>query len=229
MNVIIIQGKPVINKVSQKESKSSKKNLKEKRQWDDGVVSKEDAFALDFSAASSLEQDINVDQLIDKKSMGKTTGSLYDAKELDDLHSDSKPNAIFTFFQSFTGTFYKMNKLQTSHAGQKVLDEKDLEPLMLKMREHLIGKNVASEVARVLCEGVLKNMKGTKLGNYSDKFSQFNHIQRYISIVIDRHKITLGNVDQTHSHSKNIYRSTQINYTIQKTIHYCFYWGKWGW
>jgi signal recognition particle GTPase len=46
------------------------------------------------------------------------------------------------------------------------LERADLEPAMAAMREHLIGKNVATEIADRLCESVLANMVGKKPGTF---------------------------------------------------------------
>ena len=55
----------------------------------------------------------------------------------------------------------------TSLVGTKQLTETDIEPVISKMRDHLIGKNVASEVADKLCQSVASKLEGKVLGTFS--------------------------------------------------------------
>ena len=52
----------------------------------------------------------------------------------------------------------------TSLVGTKQLTDADVEPVISKMRDHLIGKNVASEVADKLCQSVASKLEGKVLG-----------------------------------------------------------------
>jgi len=55
----------------------------------------------------------------------------------------------------------------TSLVGSKQLTMSDIEPVITKMRDHLIGKNVASDVAGKLCESVAAKLEGKVLGTFS--------------------------------------------------------------
>jgi len=55
----------------------------------------------------------------------------------------------------------------TSLVGTKQLTDADVEPVISKMRDHLIGKNVASEVADKLCQSVASKLEGKVLGTFS--------------------------------------------------------------
>ncbi|TRY64029.1 hypothetical protein TCAL_06273 [Tigriopus californicus] len=55
----------------------------------------------------------------------------------------------------------------SSLVGSKSLTEKDIEPVIVKMQDHLISKNVASDVAVKLCESVANNLEGKVLGTFS--------------------------------------------------------------
>ena len=48
-------------------------------------------------------------------------------------------------------------------AGNKVLDDEDIAPVMERMREQLLTKNVASEVADELCKSVGTSLVGQRL------------------------------------------------------------------
>lgn len=55
----------------------------------------------------------------------------------------------------------------SSLVGSKSLTKKDIEPVIAKMQDHLISKNVASDVAVKLCESVANNLEGKVLGTFS--------------------------------------------------------------
>ena len=55
----------------------------------------------------------------------------------------------------------------TSLVGSKQLTVSDIEPVIAKMRDHLIGKNVASDVAGKLCDSVSAKLEGKVLGTFS--------------------------------------------------------------
>jgi len=55
----------------------------------------------------------------------------------------------------------------TSLVGSKQLTDADVEPVISKMRDHLISKNVASEVADKLCQSVASKLEGKVLGTFS--------------------------------------------------------------
>jgi len=51
--------------------------------------------------------------------------------------------------------------------GSKVITAADLEPVLNGMREHLMKKNVAKEIADKVCEGVGENLVGKKVGGFN--------------------------------------------------------------
>lgn len=51
--------------------------------------------------------------------------------------------------------------------GGKTLTEADLDPVLEKLKDHLIGKNVAAEIAGKLCHSVGKKLEG-KVGASND-------------------------------------------------------------
>lgn len=50
--------------------------------------------------------------------------------------------------------------------GQKEMTPETLEPIMSKMKEHLVNKNVAADIAQHLCDSVAKGLVGQTLGNF---------------------------------------------------------------
>jgi signal recognition particle receptor subunit alpha len=53
-----------------------------------------------------------------------------------------------------------------SLVGAKVLTQESIQPIMEKMQEHLVAKNVASEIAKKLCDNVAFNLEGKQTGSF---------------------------------------------------------------
>uniref|UniRef100_A0A8D0BT67 SRP receptor subunit alpha n=1 Tax=Salvator merianae TaxID=96440 RepID=A0A8D0BT67_SALMN len=51
--------------------------------------------------------------------------------------------------------------------GSKSLTRDDMEPVLEKMKDHLIAKNVAAEIAVQLCESVAKKLEGKVMGTFT--------------------------------------------------------------
>jgi len=50
--------------------------------------------------------------------------------------------------------------------GSKPLDRKDIEPLISKMQDHLMAKNVAADVAKNICDSVTNKLEGKICGTF---------------------------------------------------------------
>ncbi|KAI9091888.1 SRP54-type protein [Phlyctochytrium arcticum] len=146
------------------------------RTWTDGVAGTAPGTSLDYSDSTGLQAEADMKDLIGSK-LGTTTASgLYDAAEMDDRPSDDedleddqsdggydddetdvtnepKSVGVFSFFKSLTSA--------------KTLTNEDIDPAMAKMREHLIQKNVAADVADHLCDSVRLGLAGQSLGRFS--------------------------------------------------------------
>ena len=66
---------------------------------------------------------------------------------------------MFVFF--FAGGIWSS---LSSLVGSKQLSSADVEPVIAKMQEHLIAKNVAAEVAADLCKSVSNKLEGKVMG-----------------------------------------------------------------
>ncbi|XP_077105573.1 signal recognition particle receptor subunit alpha [Ranitomeya variabilis] len=64
---------------------------------------------------------------------------------------------------SFGGMFGMLKGL----VGAKSLTMDDMEPVLEKMKDHLIAKNVAADIAVQLCESVAKRLEGKVMGTFS--------------------------------------------------------------
>jgi len=54
-----------------------------------------------------------------------------------------------------------------SVTGNKTLQDEDLQPVLDKMRQQLIGKNVASEIAEDICASVKHTLEGQRLASFT--------------------------------------------------------------
>lgn len=67
-------------------------------------------------------------------------------------NSKQKSNSMFSIFKSLVGS--------------KNLSRDDMQPALDKLRDHLIGKNVASDIAYKLCDSVATKLDGKVLGTF---------------------------------------------------------------
>lgn len=63
-----------------------------------------------------------------------------------------KSGGVFSLFKGFVGS--------------KNLTRDDMQPALEKLRDHLIGKNVASDIANKLCDSVAVKLEGKVLGTF---------------------------------------------------------------
>lgn len=69
--------------------------------------------------------------------------------------------------QATTGTFgSNLGSLFSRLTGSKTLTEEDLKPVLENMKQHLMKKNVAKEIAEKVCEGVGESLVGQKVGGF---------------------------------------------------------------
>ncbi|KAL1921944.1 uncharacterized protein VTP21DRAFT_10586 [Calcarisporiella thermophila] len=143
------------------EEQESKKK-KEARQWD-GQITKEKMASLDFSNENESDTSALAEKFVDRSEMGERTedgtylvqdlgGDEDTEDEVEDAGKGKKERGMFAFFKGIT--------------GQKVLTQQDLSPVLGQMKEHLINKNVAAEIAQHLCDSVAKNLVGKKLESF---------------------------------------------------------------
>ena len=55
----------------------------------------------------------------------------------------------------------------SSLVGSKQLSSNDIAPVIAKMQDHLIGKNVAADVAINLCKSVANKLEGKVMGKWT--------------------------------------------------------------
>ncbi|RDX70454.1 Signal recognition particle receptor subunit alpha, partial [Mucuna pruriens] len=138
-----------------------KKVVKKNRVWDDSAPQTK----LDFT--DHVDGDRNVDFLAKEQgeSMMDKEEILSSDSEVDDNNDDdddtgkgSKPEA------KKKGWFSSMFQ---SIAGKANLDKSDLEPTLKALKDRLMTKNVAEEIAEKLCESVAASLEGKKLASFT--------------------------------------------------------------
>merc|ERR1719392_76664 len=148
-------------------SKSPKKG-KTDTTWDKvrfgGKISKEEMAALDRTVGKpedgGPEVDIHIDQYVpDKGLVGKsaTLGSVGGSEDYNDDEDFASGSS-----KSGGGMF----SMFTNLVGNKAITREDLEPVLAKLRDNLIAKNVASEVAVNLTESVMVKLEGSVMGTF---------------------------------------------------------------
>uniref|UniRef100_A0A672ISU1 SRP54-type proteins GTP-binding domain-containing protein n=1 Tax=Salarias fasciatus TaxID=181472 RepID=A0A672ISU1_SALFA len=65
------------------------------------------------------------------------------------------------------GAFGGMFGMLKGLVGSKSLSQDDMEPVLEKMRDHLIAKNVAADIASQLCDSVAKKLEGKVMGTFT--------------------------------------------------------------
>ena len=128
-----------------------------------GKVNKEEAKMLDRTVGKPEDQDQD-NQLIqfvpDLNVVGKssTLGQV-------DYESDEEEEEVGLAVKTCTKSG-GMFSMFSSLVGSKPLTREDLGPVLEKLRDNLIGKNVASEVASDLIESVMVKLEGSVMGTF---------------------------------------------------------------
>lgn len=144
-----------------------KKVVKKNRVWDDKPVETK----LDFTDHVDVDGDADKDRKVDY--LAKEQGeSMMDKDEIfssdsedeedddddDNAGKKSKPDA------KKKGWFSSMFQ---SIAGKANLEKSDLEPALKALKDRLMTKNVAEEIAEKLCESVAASLEGKKLASFT--------------------------------------------------------------
>lgn len=136
------------------------------RKWDDTTkLNEKDMAALDYSVGNSTTPNghdtIPASELVDQSAVGNVSrDGIYQVADFE--YSEDEGDEVETTKkagQSFFG------RLQSSIGlTVKPLTHADLKPVLANMREHLMTKNVAKEVAETICDSVGKSLEGKKIG-----------------------------------------------------------------
>ncbi|CAG4961612.1 unnamed protein product [Colias eurytheme] len=131
---------------------------KKPRVWELGGDSR-DLPTLDFS--TDKEGDVEV--AADTQLVGQMTGAIRDLEvESEDSSSEEEEQTGKPAPKKSGGMFSMFKGL----VGSKALTEEQMRPVLDKMRDHLIGKNVAADIANKLCDSVATKLEGKVLGTF---------------------------------------------------------------
>jgi signal recognition particle receptor subunit alpha len=149
---------------------------KQQRKWGDQPVTESDMATLDYSMPASgngASPEADLGALVDKSSLGtRTKDGMYEVKDwefaiAESLNSTSAAKANGKEDDQPTGV---LGSLFARLTGGKVLTEADLKPVLEGMKQHLMKKNVAMDIADKVCEGVGEGLVGKKVGGFQSKF-----------------------------------------------------------
>ncbi|CAF4857024.1 signal recognition particle receptor subunit alpha homolog [Pieris napi] len=167
-DVIVANRAKLAQKLASKGKKDVKKSpkspkpvvenrTKKPRVWELGGDSR-DLPTLDFSTDKEGDAEVSADTQL----VGQMTGAIRDLEvESDDSSSEEEeqgkpsPKKTGGMFSIFKGL-----------VGSKALNEETMRPVLDKMRDHLIGKNVAADIANKLCDSVATKLDGKVLGTF---------------------------------------------------------------
>ncbi|PIN17651.1 Signal recognition particle receptor, alpha subunit [Handroanthus impetiginosus] len=146
----------VASKVTKAEPK--KKITKKNRVWDDSPKDTK----LDFTdpVSENGEENISVvaadqgESMMDKEEIISSDSEIEEEDTGKDNKVDSKKKGWFSsMFQSI--------------AGKANLEKSDLEPALKALKDRLMTKNVAEEIAEKLCESVAASLEGKRLASFT--------------------------------------------------------------
>lgn len=165
----------IINSHDESNSTDSKRKtpIKVATKWSDSKVSSADLASYDYSSdvppsttsspAPSTSSLISTTALGTRSKAGYYEVADYLVAEKKVVASSSSSSSSATTINSSTPSIFSslMSKLSLS---PKILTSEDLAPALAAMKEHLMSKNVAKDIADKVCEGVGKNLLGTQMG-----------------------------------------------------------------
>lgn len=142
--------------------KKATPNSKVARKWDDSKVTAHDLASFDYSSDKPGAENSTTSKadLVATEAMG-TRGKNgfyevadYKIKESEESETTPAKNGFYSL----------LSKLSL---GSKALSKEDLKPALLMMKEQLMFKNVAKEIAEKVCEGVGNSLEAKLLGSFS--------------------------------------------------------------
>ncbi|XP_043936753.1 signal recognition particle receptor subunit alpha isoform X2 [Protopterus annectens] len=155
---------------SPKPDKQKQKKGKEQRIWPMGG-SGTSAKDLDYSNSVNGNESVEPAKDEDVSDLrGKMAGDLRDLEYESSSEEEESVEKVAPVpvkesanKRGFGGMFGMLRGL----VGSKSLSRDDLDPVLDRMKDHLIAKNVAAEIAAQLCESVAKKLEGKVMGTFS--------------------------------------------------------------
>jgi len=153
------------------------------RKWGDVPPSESEMASLDFSYEKLSDLDArpassDLQGLVDAASLGtRNKDGMYEIRDLEFANAKTADDAIARALNGgpdkenkpAQGSLGTLGSLFARFTGSKVLSEDDLSPVLEGMKQHLMKKNVAKEIAEKVCEGVGESLVGKKVGGFQSK------------------------------------------------------------
>eukprot|EP00276_Gloeochaete_wittrockiana_P023837 CAMPEP_0184368430 /NCGR_PEP_ID=MMETSP1089-20130417/161657_1 /TAXON_ID=38269 ORGANISM="Gloeochaete wittrockiana, Strain SAG46.84" /NCGR_SAMPLE_ID=MMETSP1089 /ASSEMBLY_ACC=CAM_ASM_000445 /LENGTH=673 /DNA_ID=CAMNT_0026710709 /DNA_START=601 /DNA_END=2623 /DNA_ORIENTATION=+ len=172
------------NKKQDKPAEPEKKKGKQMRIWGD-KTSKDEAAKLDFSKPGDASEG-NAGTASGEESGGATSPDEMSRKAVP--YANGNPSLVGSFEPEDSSSSEEeeteepaapingkqeppkrgfFSSMLRSLAGNSVIEESDLAPVLVKFKERLMTKNVAMEIADKLCESVSSSLVGQKLATFT--------------------------------------------------------------
>ncbi|BFZ25505.1 hypothetical protein BsWGS_28544 [Bradybaena similaris] len=164
---LMMRGKKSGNPVPDKSPEPPKRKGKQGTKWTKEGTAK-DMPELNYSTDTGADAVVPTDT--EKKLVGQMSGQLRDIDTNDDDVDDDdyeeeevvQQKTKATSKSSRGGVFGLFRGL----VGSKTLTADDLKPVLEKMKDHLIAKNVAADISQKLCDSVATKLEGKVLGTF---------------------------------------------------------------
>ncbi|EKM55619.1 uncharacterized protein PHACADRAFT_121298 [Phanerochaete carnosa HHB-10118-sp] len=150
-------------------SKAKKSKTKARRKWGDEAPSESDMASLDFSyiqvdSPSTKQTTMSLSALVDQASMGtRTNEGMYEVKDWDFDVPPTRNVAAATAVEKPGTSLGALGSLFSRITGSKTLTQADLAPVLEGMKQHLMKKNVAKEIAEKVVESVGEDLIGRRI------------------------------------------------------------------
>lgn len=134
--------------------------------------------SLDYSSKSGMEEEEDdpesiAAQFADPTKLGKTNkDGIYEVQDIEEEEEeeDDEDEQVTKESIKEAGAGSGMFSFLKSMTGSRELTADTLDPVLSDIKEHLIKKNVASDIAEHLCQSVRSNLLGKKIGSFSSKY-----------------------------------------------------------
>lgn len=169
--------KPVKTASASPKAETPKKKGKQATKWEMGGTNK-DAVTLDYSSLNgsgdatingSMEEKHGTPSAEEQRWVGQMKGGLrdLDEEESEDEEEEEEKGVQETVKSGKSKKGSGMFSMFKNLVGSKTLTKEDLQPALEKMKEHIIGKNVAADISAKLCDSVAAKLEGKVLGTFS--------------------------------------------------------------
>ncbi|XP_050442436.1 signal recognition particle receptor subunit alpha homolog [Adelges cooleyi] len=188
-----------LKKNKDKTPKPSPKATKQPRQWPLGGGVK-DVSTLDYTKdKANNNPDNQPDIETNSEIVGQMEGNIKDIEIESDSDIDEEENDFDDKFETAAERKKKNDSKKSVFSmfkglvGRKNLTAADMEPVLEKLKEHLVAKNVAIEIATKLCDSVSSKLDGKILGSFESVASTVKNtmIESLVQILSPKRRVDI--------------------------------------